>query len=213
MNAQPRYFIKFKQGNLAYVRARLLKDRSCEQFAMLLGKTRRINGSTIITVIDLLFLEPDDYHQQSVAFLRIKKEFIHQALVEVTGRYDVDTIIDVHTHPFTRTSVSFSATDDQDEKTFFRFLKETFAQVHYASIVFSQRQYSARVWTVRDRSIVARRALIKTQTSPENITSADFSGNTDEGYERTALLDGEVFFNRSTLVEKLCKGVRHVRWS
>src|SRR5438270_13059848 len=147
MSTKPANLIKFKHGDLAFLRARLLEDRSNEHFAVLLGKTQKIDGYMIINVIDILFPGQADYHQQSVAFLRIKKEFIHKALVELTGRYDVDTIIDVHTHPFTQASVSFSATDDGDEQTFFRFLSETFEGVHYASIVFSQSKYSARVWT------------------------------------------------------------------
>src|SRR5712692_8295490 len=167
MSTKPRYFIKFKHGDLASLRERLLAELSREHFAVLLGKTQKIDGYTIIKVIDLLFLAQSDYNQQSVAFLRIKKDFIHKALVELTNRYDVDTIIDVHTHPFTQASVSFSATDDGDEQTFFRFLKETFAGLHYASIVFSQSKYSARVWTFSSGSLIARKALLKTQTSRE----------------------------------------------
>src|SRR5207248_3229549 len=159
-----------KHGDLEGLRARLLADLSTEHFAVLLGKTQKIDGYTIIKVIDLLFPKRSDYNQQSVAFLRIKKDFIHKALVELTSRYDVDTIIDVHTHPFSQGSVSFSATDDGDERTFFRFLNETFEGVHYASIVFSQRRYSARVWTLSSGSLVARRALLKTQTRRESIT-------------------------------------------
>ncbi len=200
MSTQARYLIKFKQGALACLRARLLADLSREHFAVLLGKTQKINGYTIINVIDLLFPAQSDYTQQSVALLRIKKDFIHKALVELTNRYDVDTIIDVHTHPFLQGSVSFSATDDGDEETFFRFLNETFAGIHYASIVFSQRKYSARVWTFSSGSIVARKALLKTQTSPENIASADFREDTDERYEKTAVTGVEGFFNRSALV-------------
>src|SRR6266852_5388623 len=179
MSTKSRYLIKFKHGDLAYLRERLLADLSREHFAVLLGKTQKIDGYTMINVIDLLFPEQSDYNQQSVAFLRIKKDFIHKALVELTNRYDVDTIIDVHTHPFSQGGVSFSATDDGDEKTFFRFLKEKFAGINYASIVFSQRRYSARVWTFSSGSIAARRALLKTQTSPENIASADFHEYTD----------------------------------
>ena len=200
MSTRARYLIKFKHGELAYLRARLLEDLSSEHFAVLLGKTRKINGYTIITVIDLLFPAQSDYNQQSVAFLRIKKDFIHQALVELTNRYDVDTIIDVHTHPFSQAAVSFSATDDGDERTFFRFLNDTFEGINYASIVFSQRKYSARVWTFSSGSIVARKALLKTQTSPENFVSADFHEDTDERYEKTAVTGGEGFFNRSALV-------------
>src|SRR5579864_5241275 len=199
MSTKSRYLIKFKQGDLAYLRARILEDLSSEHFAVLLGKTQKIDGYTIINVIDLLFPGQSDYHQQSVAFLRIKKDFIHKALVELTNRYDVDTIIDVHTHPFTQGSVSFSATDDGDERTFFRFLKETFEGAHYASIVFSQRKYSARVWTFSSGSVVARKALLKTQTSPENIASTDFHEYRDEHYEKTAVTGVEGFFNRGAL--------------
>jgi molybdopterin/thiamine biosynthesis adenylyltransferase len=199
MSTQSRYLIKFKHGDLACLREKLLEDLSREHFAVLLGKTQKINGHTIINVVDLLFPARSDYNHQSVALLRIKKDFIHKALVELTGRYDVDTIIDVHTHPFTQAGVSFSATDDGDEKTFFRFLKKTFEGMHYASIVFSQRKYSARVWMFSSGSIVARKALLKTQTSPENIASADFHERTDERYEKTALTGEEGFFNRSAL--------------
>ena len=149
MKTRPRYLIKFQYGDLDYLRARLLKDLSREHFAILLGKTQKINGYTIINVIDILFLEQSDYNQQGVAFLRVKKDFVHRALVELVNRYDVDTMIDVHTHPFSPARVSFSPTDDADEKAFFQFLNETFAGINYASIVFSQRQYSARVWTFR----------------------------------------------------------------
>ena len=200
MSTKCRYLIKFKHGDLAYLRARLLADLSREHFAVLLGKTQKIDGYTIINVIDLLFPGQSDYNQQNVAFLRIKKDFIHKALVELTNRYDVDTIIDVHTHPFSQGSVSFSATDDGDEKTFFRFLKEKFEGINYASIVFSQRRYSARVWTFSSGSIAARRALLKTQTSPENIVSSDFNEDTDEQYEKTAVTGVEGFFNRGALV-------------
>ncbi len=197
---QSRYLIKFKHSELVGLRERLLADLSREHFAVLLGKTQKINGNTIINVIDILFPAQSDYNQQSVAFLRIKKDFIHKALVELTNRYDVDTIIDVHTHPFTQASVSFSATDNGDEKTFFRFLHEKFAGINYASIVLSQRQYSARVWTLSSGSIVARKAVLKTQTSRENIASADFREEADEQYEKTAVTAVEGFFNRSAAV-------------
>src|SRR5713101_8919716 len=200
MSTKTRYLIKFKHGDLACLRERLLEDLSREHFAVLLGKTQKINGYTIINVIDLLFPARSDYNQQNVAFLRIKKDFIHKALVELTNRYDVDTIIDVHTHPFTQGGVSFSATDDGDEKTFFRFLQEKFAGINYASIVFSQRRYSARVWTFSSGSIAARRALLKTQTSRENIASADFHEDADEHSAKTAVTGVEDFFNRSAMV-------------
>ena len=55
MSTKSRYLIKFKHGDLAYLRAKLLEDLSREHFAVLLGKTQKINGYTIINVVDLLF--------------------------------------------------------------------------------------------------------------------------------------------------------------
>ena len=202
MSTYSRYLIKFKHGDLGKLRARLLADRSKEHFAVLLGKTHRVDGHTVITVVDMLFPQREDYNQQSVAFLRIRKDFIHRALTELTGRYDVDTIIDVHTHPFTPEHVSFSATDDGDERGFFQFLNETFEDIHYASIVFSQNRYSARVWTLSGGAITARNALLKTQTRMENIASADFREYADERQEKQekkALAATEEMFNRSVL--------------
>src|SRR5436190_17358781 len=114
MSTQSRYLIKFKHGDLARLRASILEDLSREHFAVLLGKTQKIDGYTIVNVIDLLFPARSDYAQQSVAFLRIRKDFIHKALVELTGSNDVDTIIDVLTHPFSPRLFAFSASVDCD---------------------------------------------------------------------------------------------------
>ncbi len=200
MSTQTRYLIKFQQGALADLRAHLLADLSREHFGVLLGKTRKVNGFTIINVVDALFPMQADYTQQSVAFLHIRKDFIHKVLMELTSRYDVDTIIDVHTHPFVQGGVVFSGTDDGDERTFFEFLRQNFDGISYASIVFSQEKYSARVWTLTNGTIVPRKALLKTQTSRENIASSDFREDMDEAYEKAMVTGKEGFFNRSVSV-------------
>jgi molybdopterin/thiamine biosynthesis adenylyltransferase len=192
-----RRLIRFKQGDLDEVRSRLLVDSSREQFAVLLGKTQHINGHTVITVRDMLFPGRADYAEQSLASLQIKKDFIHRVLIELTGRSDVDTIIDVHTHPFARGAVFFSGIDNQDETTFFRFLHTTFAGVHYASIVFSQTQYSARIWTWQNQTSLPRKALLKTQTSREGIASSDI--DTASPTRRKGVNNLDDLFQRSTL--------------
>ncbi|MCP5494002.1 MAG: hypothetical protein H7A23_05550 [Leptospiraceae bacterium] len=165
--------IKFRNGDLRLLRERLLEDLSHEYFAILLGKRRNIGGKTIITIHDIKIPGNRDYNGQSVASLNIKKGFVHQALGELTNRSDVDTMIDVHTHPFSRKHVGFSGVDDGDEKRFFRFLKEKFDNIHYASIVFSQGEYSAILWSLKKRQILPEKAVIKTQISSEQILSSD----------------------------------------
>ena len=50
------------------------------------------------------------------------------------------------THPFCAGGVAFSGLDDEDERGFRHWLAETFDGIHYASIVLSRGDYSARYW-------------------------------------------------------------------
>nr|HXK50816.1 Mov34/MPN/PAD-1 family protein [Clostridiales bacterium] len=145
----PKIFIKFKNNSFSDLRKRLLKDISKEQFAVLLGKYETAGDIKIINVIDVKFAAVSDYHDQRHAFLKMKKEFIYDILAEIKKRYDADTIIDVHTHPFSKEFTSFSGVDDSDERSFCRFINDKFDDIHYASIVLSQKQYSARLWEIK----------------------------------------------------------------
>src|SRR5205085_7381519 len=110
------YVIKFQHRQLAALRERLLTDLSSEYWAVILGKTERVGELAVLKVYDILYPLSQDYISQGMAFLRLKKEFIYRALGILRGREDRDTMIDVHTHPFCPTSVSFSGVDDGDEK-------------------------------------------------------------------------------------------------
>jgi molybdopterin/thiamine biosynthesis adenylyltransferase len=191
--------IKFKHGDLDYLRREVLSDLSNEQFAILLGKREILEEYTFINIIDVKFLENEDYLDQSLTHLNLNKKFIHEHLVEIKERVDIDTIIDVHTHPFSRKDVAFSGVDDRDERDFSVFLDKRFDDISYASIVFSQTEYSARVWKVKNGTPFCEKAIIKTQTAPENINSSDFHNNLVSSPQELSLLDDDNFLNRSTL--------------
>ena len=171
-NARPAE-IRFKHGALSELRERLLEDLTRESFAVLFGKLHRLDSHDIITVHDWWPSEEADYNQRSLAFLNIDRSFIHQALVEVTNRLDVDTLIDVHTHPFSDRSVSFSGVDDRDERRFCEFLTETFDNLYYASIVLSQSSYSARTWNKNRKKATASDAVVVTATRGEALRSSN----------------------------------------
>lgn len=197
---QPECFIKFKNTDFRNLRERLLDDLSIEHFGVLLGKKETINGHDIINIYDIRIPSQADYENQSHAFLRLKKEFVYETLAELTNRYDVDSIVDVHTHPFSHSTVSFSGIDDRDERDFFHFLNETFDGLHYGSIVLSQREYSARLWTLKGKQITYKPAVIKTQTKSEAIRSSDFRTTNNTTFHEKMITEADGFFNRSTLV-------------
>lgn len=160
--------IRFPHDALAKLRHRLLDDLQHEQFAMLLGKTHVCGEHVVVTVHEAKYPAPEDYRHQSLTAVSPKKDFVYRVLVEAQRRLDVDTVIDVHTHPFTE-AAWFSGTDDNDERQFCRYLQETVGGMGYGSIVLSRAAYKARMWQVANNKPVQRRACLKTQTASEAV--------------------------------------------
>ena len=137
--------VKFPHTWLSRLRQDLLSDLSNEHFAILLGKREDFAGGFVINIIEVLNPGADHYKSNSLGHVSPRKEFVLYTLSELQDRVDVDCLIDVHTHPFSEASVHFSGTDDRDEIEFSKYLAENFDDLNYASIVFSQTQYSARL--------------------------------------------------------------------
>jgi len=165
--------IRFPQGMFPELRHRLLADLERESFALLLGKRTTVGDLCVIKVVEAVHPAPDDYDGQSLVSLRLKREFVYRQLVRMQQLGDVDTMIDVHTHPFCPDGAAFSSVDDRDENDFARWLDDTLDDIGYASIVLSQSDYSARVWNVRDGEPKATAARVKTQIITEAWPCAD----------------------------------------
>ncbi len=151
---------------------------SREYYACLLGKHQILGGLHIITVSDIYYPDESYYNQQGVAALRVSGDFLRERLIELSQRIDVDTMIDVHTHPFSTGNVWFSGTDDRDEINFTTYLRDEIeAEIFYASIVLSQTDYKARFWSLDNGGrAVQTPAMIKTQKLSEAIPSSDGFG-------------------------------------
>ena len=187
--------IRFKNQDLNSLRRHLLQDLSREYYGCLLAKRNVIGNFCVITVADAIFPDKGLYHQQGVSSLRVTGEFLREVLLEVDKRIDVDTFIDVHTHPFAQSDVWFSGTDDRDEENFVEYLTNESASIYYASIVFSKTMYEARYWeTDNYGQAICFPAVIKTQKLSEAIISSkqEYHGAKDDG-----LMQG--MFNRSVL--------------
>ncbi len=191
-----KYLIKFQNQDLNELRRNLLADLDNEYYACLLAKTHIIADMCIITVVEAVYPDMSCYKRQGTASLKVSWEFMREVLTEADNRLDVDTVIDVHTHPFSRREAWFSGVDDRDEETFARYLNDKAPELHYASIVFSQTNYQARYWDASRRGrAVHYPAFIKTQKISEAITSSDEQENSgepgiDEMFSRSILALG-----------------------
>lgn len=189
--------IRFPQGMFPELRNRLLADLEREAFALLLGKRTVVDGLCVIRVVEIVYPTPDDYDAQGLTSLRLKREFVYRQLVRMQQQVDLDTLIDVHTHPFCPDGAAFSSVDDRDEEQFMQWLDDTLDCIGYASIVLSQSDYSARVWDVQDGHSMATRAHIKTQVIVDAWPCAD-SRLDDRSNETLTDLDTG-FLARTTL--------------
>ncbi len=189
--------IRFPQGAFARLRAGLLRDRRNEAFALLFGRRETVAGATVIRVIETHFPADHDYENRSLAHLRLRREYVYGRLVEMQASTDADTVIDMHTHPFSLRGAAFSGQDDADETAFYRWLTDTLNDVHYASIVLSQSDYSARLWLRSESRIVHEPAAALAQTAVEQWPNA---AEAEPPEERLAAMDpNEGFLARSVL--------------
>ena len=199
-----RVIFKFKNGDLSELRNNLLEDLSRECFATLFGKKECTNKVDFITIKEIVYTPKTQYNKRSRVFLHLRKEFVYQLLIDLQNRADVDTIIDVHTHPFCEKHACFSSTDNRDENDFYSFLSSTFDNVYFGSIVLSQKQYAARMWMLNaDKNIANTRAQIKTQTALENIPSSNKDMEKNDKSDHKLFTENDTIFNRSFLVVSL----------
>jgi molybdopterin/thiamine biosynthesis adenylyltransferase len=198
-----RDYIKFPQGLLGQLRDRMLEDLSREQFALLLGKTERIGTLEIVAIKEYRFFEEEELLEQSQAFLQIRKDRIGEVIEQICQREDVDTLIDVHTHPFSRKSVMFSGIDIKDEEDFTRYLAEEFPLICYGSIVLSRERYAAHLWSLGPEGKPLRNeAKIMTSNPLESILNDEDSTARENFWHQqgdTSFQDAEAQFNRSVL--------------
>ena len=188
-------YIKFENQKLNELRSVLLKDLEHEYYAILYGKKHQIDDKVAIIVVkDVVYYE-GKYEDQTVVSININQEFRGRCLTEIDERIDVDTIIDVHTHPFSSGMPYFSGVDTKDEEDMKNYLVSKGNEINYASIVFSRDMYNARIWLYdeENKKPFYQNAFIKTQKVSENIPNI---------FDKTTIRNNEEqlqMFNRSIL--------------
>lgn len=201
---QPESIIRFPQGKLHELRDELLRDSSCEAFAILLARKQEIAGHWIMVVRDIRYPGPGEYVHRSHTCVSMEKSFIHRIMAETQRRPDVDSLIDVHTHPFTD-QAWFSGQDNADEAGFTKFLARERLNFNYGSIILSQKAGLARLWLMEEGRPKHRPAVIKTQTALEALPQAEDAADLfdNEQQSRTLLSLGVDAMRRITQGQRI----------
>ncbi len=192
------FHLRFRHGDFGKLRDYLFADPHNESFALLLTE-KQIQGKVVNLVVrDIVYPGQGDYLSRSRTRLDLKKEFIHRCLSELQERYDVNCLVDVHTHPFAAGRVNFSGLDDADELSFATFIDKTFGgRTNYASVVFGRDVVRGRVWE-RTKSGFRKQPLrIHTQTAPE--MSHFLDENAPAAVNLDTLTAGDAIYNRGLL--------------
>lgn len=186
--------IKFQHNQLKNLRETLLKDLKNEHYAVLICLKVTYKQDTFFLVKDIIYPRKEDYTYSNLVGLKIDGKFMGSILKQIKNRVDADTIIEVHTHPFSEFGAFFSSTDTEDEKTFGKWLINNF-KGSYGSIVLSQNDYLSRFWVI-DGSFQETpiKSIIKTQTYRERIDSSDKRKSKKE-----LNIDDKNIYNRSIL--------------
>jgi molybdopterin/thiamine biosynthesis adenylyltransferase len=128
------------------IRDYLFSDLSREYACYLLcgssvrKKTLRLLGCFVVLP------QPDDYVSHSIASVRLKQSLLGEVLREC-GRLGL-SLIDLHSHPFAGSTVSFSGTDEADEREKADWFSKNLPNCVYGSIVLGRESHEARIRSV-----------------------------------------------------------------
>lgn len=138
----------------AELRAHLLTDRSCEQMAIVLCGVQRTASQIRLLGRHLVLMPPEAFSRQSAVGLQLRPE-VQQYVLQLAAHEQLSQV-DFHTHPGDGPHVTFSGTDDHNERALAAYVAERLPGTLYASVVANRSSMSARIWTVRDDGVEPR---------------------------------------------------------
>lgn len=188
--------IKFKSGQLEKMRNILLEDLENEQYACIIAKTEIYEDKKIVLVRDIIYPSKAEVISSSTVSLKVSGAFTEDVLNEINARFDADTLIEVHTHPFTEHGAYFSSIDDADEQKLSKVINNHFRNINYGSIVFTRKEYSARFWLF-ENLILSKPLYSKIKT--QNINESIKNSHIQEEINIPSLIEREIY-NRSELM-------------
>lgn len=164
----------------------LFKDTSREYACYLLcghawrGNTLRLLGCFLVLP------EAADYVSHSLASVHLKQSLLAEILRECS-RLGL-SLVDLHSHPFAKDTVSFSGVDETDEREKAAWFAEQLPRCYYGSVVLGQESHAARLRSA-DGRMVTEGLVVRTLDVPLRTSSGESTGSTgtmgrDIGVER-----------------------------
>jgi molybdopterin-synthase adenylyltransferase len=136
----------------------LFADKAREYACYLLCGHRRSGRLTRLFANHLFLPEPSDYVHQSVASVHVSQSVLAELLRECK-RLGL-SLIDLHSHPFSKHDVAFSGVDEADEIEKAAWFAEHLPQCFYGSIVLGTHSHQARIRSASG-AITNERLVIK----------------------------------------------------
>lgn len=139
------YHVRITAPDYQALLAHLLgHPQTYEEGAFMLAGRIRLSGALTFVVREVLPVPRDEIISHSAVHLDARPEFIARVLKR--ARADSLSVIQVHSHPFSRDSVGFSGRDHFGEKRLFPKIAQRVPGVEHGALVFGQKAYAGRVW-------------------------------------------------------------------
>lgn len=128
------------------IRDYLFSDDKVERVCYLMcGKQVHRKSLTLLGCY-LVIPEHEDYEIQTLTGVKLRPGILKNILVECE-RLNL-SLIDIHSHPFSDDYVSFSSTDDNDEREKAEWISKNMPNVAFGSMVLAKNAVSARLRAV-----------------------------------------------------------------
>ncbi len=136
--------IVFVAGDFARLRAHMLDGGHDEEAAVLLAGVGRTPQGVRLLVRDVIPVPDVAFVHKGPAGLTINPDFLAPLIKRCRG--EGWAFVLVHSHPFSRGGVHFSAIDDAGERILFPRIQERAPGLPVGAIVFGQESLDARLW-------------------------------------------------------------------
>lgn len=136
--------IVFPAGTWPALRSHLLGHGSQEQLAFLLAGPAEGRGWQRLLVREVIPVPPEALEKQTATRLEVKPAF-SQAILRCCYETGL-SLIEVHSHPFARRHVTFSALDLANEEEKFRYVEKKIPHVRHATMVVGHESVDAHLW-------------------------------------------------------------------